>query len=53
MTLTMDGKSVALELPSGARSGSPRFDRFGLITTRIDGNAQHVYFDDLTYTCRQ
>jgi hypothetical protein len=23
------------------------------VTTWIDGNAQHVYFDDLTYTVRQ
>jgi hypothetical protein len=26
------------------------FDRFGIITTHIDGNGQTVYFDDLTYT---
>ena len=26
-------------------------DRFGLITTWIDGNGQRVYFDDLTYIC--
>ncbi len=30
-----------------------RCDRFGLVTTWIDGHGQHVYFDDLTYTCRQ
>jgi hypothetical protein len=29
------------------------FDRFGIVTTWIDGNSQHVYFDDLTYTFRQ
>jgi hypothetical protein len=28
------------------------FDRFGIVTTWIDGNSQHVYFDDLTYTFR-
>ena len=27
-----------------------RFDRFGLITTWIDGNARLVYFDP-AYTC--
>jgi hypothetical protein len=26
------------------------FDRFGLVTTRIDGYGQTIYFDDLTYT---
>jgi hypothetical protein len=30
-----------------------RFDRFGIVTTWIDGNAQDVYFDDLRYTFRQ
>lgn len=29
------------------------FDRFGIVTTWIDGNSQHVYFDDLMYTFRQ
>jgi hypothetical protein len=29
------------------------FDRFGIVTTWIDGNSQRVYFDDLTYTGRQ
>jgi hypothetical protein len=29
------------------------FDRFGIITTWIDGNAQRVYFDDLVYTSQQ
>jgi hypothetical protein len=29
------------------------FDRIGTLTTRVDGNGQHVYFDDLTYTVRQ
>ena len=29
------------------------FDRFGLVTTWIDGNGQTVYFDDLTYTDSQ
>ena len=25
-------------------------NRFGIVTTHIDGNGQTVYFDDLTYT---
>ena len=27
------------------------FRTFGLVSTWIDGTAQRVYFDDLTYTC--
>ena len=26
------------------------FDRFGIITTWVDGNGQQIYFDDLSYT---
>ena len=29
------------------------FDRFGIITTWIDGNSQDIYFDDLSYTWKQ
>jgi hypothetical protein len=52
MTVTLDGKSALLDLASGHRRDA-RFDRFGIVTTWIDGNAQHVYFDDLSYTFRQ
>ncbi|HET6576529.1 MAG TPA: hypothetical protein VFG68_23220 [Fimbriiglobus sp.] len=52
VVVTFDGKPVALDLGTGHTTGA-RFDRFGLVTTWIDGNAQHVYFDDLTYTCGQ
>ena len=51
ITLTIDGRSVRLALDPGHRSAGARFDRFGLITTWIDGNGQQIYFDDLTYTC--
>ncbi len=40
--------SVAVEDPGS----TTRFDRFGLLTTWIDGNGQVVYFDDLSYTWR-
>ncbi len=38
-----------------AKHDSPTtvFDRFGIITTWIDGNGQQVYFDDLRYTISQ
>lgn len=51
VAVTFDGKLVALDLAAGDRKTGARLDRFGLVTTWIDGNAQRVYFDDLTYTC--
>ena len=53
IVVTLDGRSVGLDLPAAHREIGARFDRFGLVTTHIDGNAQDVYFDDLTYTARQ
>jgi hypothetical protein len=52
MTVTLDGKLTHLDLAPGHRREA-RFDRFGIVTTWIDGNAQHVYFDDLSYTFQQ
>jgi hypothetical protein len=53
VTVTLDGKPVSLDLGAGHRKAGARFDRFGLVTTWIDGNGQRVYFDDLRYTCEQ
>jgi len=53
IAVTLGRESVALDLGAGHRAAGARFDRFGLVTTWIDGNGQHVYFDDLTYTCEQ
>ena len=53
ITVSLDGKSVTLSLQASHRAAGARFDRFGLITTHIDGNAQQIYFDDLTYTWTQ
>jgi hypothetical protein len=44
------GSSVALPLTFQKPT---EFDRFGIVTTWIDGNSQHVYFDDLSYTVSQ
>ena len=33
-----------------SHSSGVRYDCFGLVTTWIDGNVQHIDFDDLTYT---
>jgi hypothetical protein len=51
--VTLDGQAVSVDLAPGDRTTGAQFDRFGLVTPWIDGNSQHVYFDDLNYTCRQ
>jgi hypothetical protein len=48
--LTLGGQSVMLGLEAGHKQIGAHFNRFGIITTHIDGNGQTVYFDDLTYT---
>jgi hypothetical protein len=53
VTVTLDGQSVSIDLGPGDQSAGARFDRFGLVTPWIDGNGQHVYLDDLSYTWRQ
>jgi hypothetical protein len=53
ITVRLDGWAVRLDLKKGDRATGAHFDRFGLVTTWIDGNGQQVYFDDLTYTCKQ
>jgi hypothetical protein len=50
VTLTLDGQSVSLDLAAGHKHIGAHFNRFGIITTHIDGNGQTIYFDDLTYT---
>lgn len=51
ITVTLDGKPARLELPDGVTP--TELNRFGLVSTWIDGNGQHVYFDDVTYTWKQ
>ncbi len=50
ITVTLDGKPVSLDLTQAHRALGARFDRFGLVTTHIDGNGQEVWFDDVSYT---
>ena len=47
--VTLDGQAVTLNLDSGHKQIGAHFNRFGIITTHIDGSGQTVYFDDLTY----
>ena len=53
VVVTLDGRSVSLDLPEGANSGGTEFDRFGIVTSWIDGNSQDVYWDDVKYTAKQ
>jgi hypothetical protein len=45
----LDGQAVTLNLDPGHKQIGAHFNRFGIITTHIDGSGQTVYFDDLTY----
>lgn len=51
--VTLDGQKVSLTLAEGHKSLPDRFDRFGIVTTWVDGNGQTLYLDDVTYTYRQ
>ena len=53
ITVTLDRKAISLELGKGHKATGARFDRFGIVTTWVDGNSQTLYLDDLTYTYRQ
>jgi hypothetical protein len=53
ITVTCGKQTVHLPLGEGHRKIGARFNRFGIITTWVDGNSQTIYFDDLTYTCKQ
>lgn len=53
ITVTLDGEPVSLDLTPQNRALGARFNRFGIITTQIDGNHHLIYFDDLEYTWRQ
>jgi hypothetical protein len=50
ITVSLDGQIVTLNLDAGHKQIGASFNRFGIITTHIDGNGQTVYLDDLTYT---
>ena len=50
ITVTLDGQAVTLNLDPGHKQMGAHFNRFGIITTHIDGSGQTVYFDNLTYT---
>jgi hypothetical protein len=53
INVTLDGSGVSLSLTRAHRAIGAHFNRFGFISTHTDGNGQHLYFDDLTYTWTQ
>jgi hypothetical protein len=53
VTVRLDQGVATLAVPPEVVAAGATFDRIGILTTRVDGNGQHVYFDDLTYTVRQ
>ena len=53
ITVTLDGERAVLALPHEHQARGAHFNRFGLISTHTDGNGQHLYLDDLTYTWTQ
>jgi hypothetical protein len=53
VTVTLDGKTKSFDLRDGDKAAQTTFDRFGIVTSWIDGNSQDVYWDDLVYTCEQ
>jgi hypothetical protein len=54
VSLPMEGVTVdSLRGTNAEKPLDSRFDRFGIVTTWIDGNGQRLYLDDLLYTFRQ
>lgn len=53
IVVTLDGKSHSFTLPINDAARATPFDRFGVVTTWIDGNGQELALDDLTYTVSQ
>lgn len=53
IVVTLNGNSGTLDLEEGDQGDGTTFDRFGIVTSWIDGNSQDVYLDDLSYTISQ
>jgi hypothetical protein len=47
IAVTLDDQRVVLELRANDRRESVRFNRFGIVSTWVDGNPQEVDLDDL------
>jgi hypothetical protein len=53
IVVSLDGEAFAFDLEDGAKASGTEFDRFGIVTSWVDGNSQDVYWDDVTYTVSQ
>jgi hypothetical protein len=53
LTVTLDGQPCKLSIQTDTEEPATSFDRFGICTTWIDGNAVTMYLDDIEYTCSQ
>jgi hypothetical protein len=53
ITVMLEGKSSTFVLDSSDSNQTTNFDRFGIVTSWIDGNSQDVYLDDISYTVIQ
>lgn len=52
ISVTLDKQTCVLDLEPEAKKLGASFDRFGICTAWIDGNAVTAYFDDLQYTAK-
>jgi hypothetical protein len=53
ITVQLGDKSNTFDLEAGDKAHATKFDRFGIVTSWIDGNSQDVYLDDISYTVIQ
>ena len=53
ITVTFDGEKKSFALEPGEKERETKFDRFGIVTSWIDGNSVDAYWDDITYTISQ
>ncbi len=53
ITVSLDRRSNTFDLSPGDKSRGTTFDRFGIVSSWIDGNSQEVYWDDVSYTVAQ
>lgn len=53
IVVELDGQSNVFEIADAKGLARTTLDRFGIVTSWIDGNSQDVYWDDLSYTTAQ
>jgi hypothetical protein len=53
ITVTLDETSVSIDMEAADKGHGTTLDRFGIVSSWIDGNSQDVYWDDLSYTISQ